>query len=118
MPKLERSTDTEGDWGSLNTSELVLNAQDVDENAHRGMERSELIRLITKGSDEPLPTYRPDKYRLRIMEYLNDNWQRVEPLIRCPARSRDPRACFSCTDIQVAECSLSNAFIFKKDDQK
>lgn len=114
MSKLRRSADAKGDWDTLNASELAALAQDIDPNAHRGCSREVLLSVL-RGESPPLPTYRPDKYRLRIMQYLDENWERVEPLLTCPARSRDPHACFACTDVQVAECSLSNAVIFKKE---
>lgn len=116
MSKRERVTDASSKWAKLNTSELALMAQDFDANAHRGLERPTLIRILSGETTESLPTYRPDKYRLRIMRYMNENWERVEPLLRCPARSRDPHACFSCPDIQVAECSINNPTIFSKKD--
>lgn len=113
MPKLSGNSDSQSPWQDLNLTELVELARDTDPNAHRGMGRSALLTVINEGKSN-LPVYRVDKYRLRIMEYLDSNWERVEPLLNCPARSRDPHACFSCTDIQVAECSLNNPTIFKE----
>lgn len=113
MSKRAGTAPAKGRWSDINLTELVLLAQDLDNNAHRGLGRSALIALL-EGRPEPLPTYRVDKYRLRIMTFLDANWERVEPLLKCPARSRDLRACFTCTDIQVAECSLNNPTIFKE----
>ena len=35
-------------------------------------------------------------------------WSQVESLLGCPLKTREPRACFGCTDIQVAECTILN----------
>jgi hypothetical protein len=96
----------------LNTSELLLLAQEHNLNVHRGLDRAVLYAIIL-GEDVDLPERRVDKYRLRIMGFINEHWKQVEPLVRgCPAGTRDPRACFQCTDVQVVECMMTNAQFF------
>lgn len=92
----------------LNMSELVLVAQDFDEGAHRGMSRGELLEIIEAGGDSNLPMRKVDKVRLRIMQYIIENWNQVSYQISCPAKSQHPRACFSCLDLQVSECAIRN----------
>lgn len=94
-------------WDDMNISELTWLAQEQNPNAHRGLDR-EMLLAIAQGEEVDLPPRTVDKVRLRIMEFVNEHWQQVKPLISCPARSRDPRACFACTDVQAVECALTN----------
>jgi len=115
MSQLQGKRDPKSPWQDLNLTELVDLARDFEPDAHRGLGRAAILEILTNGkSTTALPSYRVDKYRVRIMQYLDANWERVEPLLNCPARSRDPRACFNCLDVQVAECSLNNPAIFKE----
>jgi hypothetical protein len=63
---------------------------------------------------EKVPPRRVDKIRLQIMGFINENFAQVEPLVQsCPAKTREKRACFRCTDVQVIDCALNNPLIFK-----
>lgn len=92
----------------MNMTELAALAQETDAEAHRGLGRERLAQIIRGASDDPLPQKPINKYRLRIMEFVNDHWEQVKPMLTCPARSGDPRACFNCTDVQVVECVSTN----------
>jgi len=92
----------------LNDSELALLAQDQDPEAHRDLDRNDLVAIATGAAEEPLPQRAISKVRLRIMEYVLEHWTQVKPLLSCPARTGDPRACFQCTDVQSVECALTN----------
>lgn len=96
------------DLDDLNTTELVYLAQEVDEEVHRGLSKEALKDLIVTGEPQGLQQRHVNKVRLRIMQYITDHWKQVEPLLSCPASSRDLRACYQCTDIQVVECALTN----------
>ncbi len=99
----------------LNMSELVLLAQDHEPEAHRGLDREVLVAIIV-GESVPLPTRQINKVRLRVMDYVIEHWTQLKPLLSCPARTKDPRACFQCTDVQVVECALENKeTLFGKD---
>lgn len=95
----------------LNLSELVLLAQETNDKAHRGLGREVLTKLAL-GEDVAIQERQIDKTRLTIMEFVDAHWDQVRPLLSCPAKTRDPRACFQCTDIQVLECATSNDIIF------
>jgi hypothetical protein len=92
----------------VNLSELVLLAQNEDPEAHRGLGRSHLKSIILGDEEEELPLRTINKVRLRIMEFVNTHWLQVRPFVQCPAKTRDPRACFQCTDHQAVECAMSN----------
>jgi hypothetical protein len=103
------------DYGELNKTELVAIAAQLNHEAHRGLPREALIAII-EGKNIELPSRVVNKKRLKIMNYINANWVAVEPLISCPATSRDPYACFRCSDFQVTSCTLDNHSKFLADD--
>ena len=106
---------TSYDWTTLNRSELAAIAAEFDPEAHRGLPFERLVEII-EGFADALPERFVNKKRLAIMQHINDNWDSVSPLIACPAKSRNPRACFGCTDLQVACCVLENVKLFSKDE--
>jgi hypothetical protein len=96
------------DWDGLNQSELVELARIMNPNVHRGVPREVLIELLEEAVDLPLPPREVDRAREEIFMAVDRFWSQVESLITCPLKTRNPRACFSCTDVQVAECTLLN----------
>lgn len=98
----------------LNLTELVQLCTQVNPEAHRRLPRA-LLERIALGEDVELPQYAINKTRLKIMSYINENFSQVEYQISCPARSRSPFACFSCSDTQVACCTLSNVKLLGKE---
>lgn len=102
----------------LNQSELVLLAQENDENAHRWLTREELYSRILEPNLPPLPERRVNKYRLMIMDTVLEHWVQVRPLLVCPAATGNRRACFQCVDLQVIECAhTNNKLLFKKEEE-
>jgi hypothetical protein len=100
----------------LNDTELAAIVQDSEPEASRTMPRLELVKLLD--NDHPTRPTRPiNKLRLNIMGYIIDHWSQVEVLLSCPAKSKDPRACFSCTDIQVIECGITNKALLTQHQQ-
>lgn len=91
----------------LNLTELVVCAREQNPNAHRGLPRDVLLR-IAQGEDIDLPIPAVDLLRTSIMGFILEHWKQVKPLLSCPARTKDPRACFVCTDVQVIECNAMN----------
>lgn len=57
-----------------------------------------------------------DKWRLTIISFLLDYWERVHPQLQCPAKDmkhpdpaqRNERPCFGCSDLQVMACVADN----------
>lgn len=94
----------------MNMTELVELAQETNPEAHRGLSREVLEQIIANPPEQgpTLPEKPINKYRLRIMSFVLDHWEQVKPMLTCPAKSGDPRACFQCTDIQVVECVTTN----------
>lgn len=96
------------DDDSFNLTELTLMAQDIDPEAYRGLGRDALLEIVNSGEAPGFKQRAINKVRLSIMVWINENWNQVSPLVTCPARSKDPRACFQCTDVQVVECKITN----------
>lgn len=95
------------DYDLLNQSELAAIAKELDPSASRQLSRDLLIGII-EGTVALLPERTIDKKRLKIMLYVNTNWDQVMYQVSCPAKSRDPRACFQCCDVQAADCITLN----------
>lgn len=104
------------DLDELNNSELAQLAQSMNPLAHRDLPREVLVALI-QGEDYDLPDREVDAYRNRIFLFVDRNWEQVAPLVSCPLKDRDPRSCFTCTDIQVAECVTQNRSTFRFDEE-
>ncbi len=105
------------DWADLNETELAMVAAEWHPEAHKGYPRALLIEVIEKASVE-LPASTLHKKRLRIMRYIDDCWSAVSALISCPAKTRDPYACFGCSDNQVSSCTLENRSKFLDQEER
>lgn len=92
----------------LNLTELLDLARQENQNAHRGLGRDVLTALAV-GEHIDLPPRRIDTYRDDIFLWVDAHWKQVAPLISCPLKTRSPRACHTCTDVQVAECVTKNS---------
>lgn len=104
-------------FDEVNLSELLLMAQEMNPNAHRGLGREVLAR-IASGEDMEVPESRTDKLRLKIMTFVDAHFDQVEPLVSaCPAKTRSLRACFQCTDVQVLACASDNPIIFQNNKE-
>lgn len=106
----------DNELAEVNHTELVQLARAINADVHRGTPREVLEQIVTAapGEEPEVPPFDVNKYRLRIMEYVNRSWDRVGAFVTCPAMSRDPYQCFGCTDIQVAECFALNPQILKE----
>lgn len=99
----------------LNLTELVAVAAEINSEAHRWLPR-EVLEMITMGEEVALPDRIVNKKRLQIMQHINKNWNAVSYQVSCPAKSRDPEACFNCPDFQVSSCTLENKKLFLPDE--
>jgi len=91
----------------LNLTELCMICQATNLEVHRALPRK-LLEQIALGKEVTLPERFTTKVRLKIMKYIDEHWDYVEYQLSCPAKSRDPYACFHCSDLQVASCTLEN----------
>lgn len=106
---------TSYDWTTLNRTELALMAREFNHEAHRWLPYDVLVHIIEDHGTE-LPRRFVNKKRLEVMRHINDNWATVNALVNCPAKTRDPRACYGCSDNQIACCTLENVNVFTRED--
>lgn len=102
------------DYDRLNLTELTHLVQQVEPRAHRGLPRGVLIAIL-EDEEVRLPDRIIDGKRLKIMQYIDKNWRSVNALLTCPAKTRDPHACFGCSDLQAASCVIDNSKRFLDD---
>ena len=73
------------------------------------MPRDQMISFLTGDAEPPVEERNTvDSWRHGIMGFLLDNWEVVRAQLDCPAKSGDPRACFSCVDARVISCVATN----------
>ena len=49
-----------------------------------------------------------DAWRDAIMLFITDYWDKLQSQLSCPAKSKDPKACYGCIDTQVVACLTKN----------
>ena len=66
-----------------------------------------MIALL-EGMEEETQAHPVDVWRDALMMFINDYWAKISSQITCPAKSRDPKACYGCVDTQVYACITKN----------
>lgn len=67
-----------------------------------------LIEYLLGEVEPPPVVHEIDQWRHGIMGFLLEHWRAMETQLTCPARTKDPRACFNCLDTQVVTCLVQN----------
>jgi hypothetical protein len=70
--------------------------------------KEDLIKYLTGEAEPPTAAHEIDQWRHGIMGFLLEHWRAMETQLTCPARTKDPRACFNCLDTQVVTCLVQN----------
>lgn len=102
------STSSSSIFDSLNDTELYQTARAAGLVVLPSEPRENLILYLLGEMEPPLIEHEIDMWRNGIMGFLIDHWKQVETQLTCPAKSKDPRACFSCVDTQVVSCLVNN----------
>lgn len=42
------------------------------------------------------------------MQFVNEYYPKLRSQLTCPAKTRDPKACYGCVDAQVYTCLVEN----------
>lgn len=75
---------------------------------HPSATKEYMINVLI-GEEEPNPQEHPiDSWREGITGFVFEYWQRLEPQLTCPIRSKDPKSCWGCLDTQVMACVVQN----------
>lgn len=92
----------------LNHTELYQMCRRAGIQVHPRASRTEMMDYLLANTEPPPTEHEIDSWRNGIMAFLMDHWEVVSPQITCPAKSKDPRACYQCTDVQVINCVVQN----------
>jgi hypothetical protein len=102
------STSSSSIFDSLNHTELYQTARAAGFVVLPSEPRANLIAYLLGEKEPPPIEHNIDMWRNGIMQFLIDHWKQVETQLTCPAKSKDPRACFGCVDTQVVSCLVNN----------
>ncbi len=70
-------------------------------------EKKTLIHLLEKEVKVP-PRNPINDLRDDLMRLILEHWEVLNGQLNCPAKSRDPRACYQCLDARVLHCLTMN----------
>lgn len=100
-------------WEQANHTELYQLCKKAGLDVSPGMTRETLGQLL-EGSLSLKDATTIDAWRDAIMAFINDFWPKLQSQITCPARSRDPKACYGCLDTQVVACLTKNPRVYNE----
>lgn len=73
--------------------------------------KEQMISYLT-GEQNPPPvtegTHQVHSWRHGLTGFVFEYWDKLEPQLTCPIRSKDRRSCFGCLDMQVMHCVVDN----------
>lgn len=68
-----------------------------------------MVALLEGEAEQQFEVEHPvDEWRDALMRFIDDYWVKLQSQITCPAKSRDPKACYTCVDTQVYACLMKN----------
>jgi hypothetical protein len=73
--------------------------------------KEELMYALVFGTDDlplELRFNQFDEWRHALAGFVLSRWRQLQNQLTCPLKNKDPLACFSCLDSQVATCIVSN----------
>jgi hypothetical protein len=70
--------------------------------------REKIIAYLLGEEEPPIVEHGLNSWRHGIMGFVLEHWRALETQLTCPAKTKDPRACFQCVDAQVISCLVSN----------
>lgn len=94
-------------FAQLNKTELYQLCLKAEIQASASMSREELIARLLGALDSDAQNVM-DSWRHGLAGFVLEHWTVLQNQIRCPLRSKDPRACFGCLDSQVIACLNDN----------
>lgn len=95
-------------FARCNRTELLQLAQGAGLHLHPLTPREKIIDIFLGIVEPPAPYLEMASWRHGLMKLILDNWDNVRSQLNCPAKSKDPRSCFGCTDMQVVTCLSEN----------
>lgn len=95
-------------FAEFNQTELYQTARKAGIVVLPSATKEDLISYLMGEAEPPLVVHELDTWRHGIMGFLLEHWRAVETQLTCPAKTKDPRACFNCLDTQVVACLTQN----------
>lgn len=95
------------DFNRLNHTELYQTCRDAGLNPQPDQTREELRLLLEREAEEPEKKNVFDEMREGIFSFVDEHWEVLQSQLTCPAKSRDIKACFGCSDAQVVSCVVA-----------
>lgn len=94
-------------WEACNHTELYQACRQAGLGALPTDPKPKLIAMLEGVGGEPI-THPLDLWRDAIMAFVIDYWPKLQSQVTCPAKTRDPKACYGCIDQQVVACLTKN----------
>lgn len=92
-----------------NDSELYQMARAAGFVVSPAARKADLIKYLLGEAEPPAISHEVDRWRRGIMGFVLEHWRALETQLTCPARTKEPTACFNCLDQQVVTCLVQNA---------
>jgi len=67
-----------------------------------------MVALLEGVEEQEYVEHPVDAWRDALMRFIDDFWVKIQSQLTCPAKSRDPKACYVCVDTQVYACLVKN----------
>lgn len=93
---------------ACNHTELYQLCRRRDITVSPTLSREDLIWCYLNDTSDPRPNVF-DTWRHGLTGFVFDHWKTLEPQLTCPIRTKDPRSCWTCLDVQVTACIEGNA---------
>ena len=102
------STSSSTPFEALNLTELYQMARHAGIVVLPSETREKIIAYLLGEEEPPIVEHGLNSWRHGIMGFVLEHWRALETQLTCPAKTKDPRACFQCVDTQVISCLVSN----------
>lgn len=95
-------------FAPFNDTEIYQMARSAGLPVLPSMPKQHVIQLLLGEVEAEPVVHELDRWRHGIMGFVIEHWRALETQLDCPAKSKDPKACFQCVDAQVVTCLVTN----------
>jgi len=105
---MSSSGNSEQLFEDCNHTELLQICRRVGLHISPSTPKEKMIAYLLGEEEPPIEDNVVDSWRHGLMGFVLDHWQTIRSQLACPAKTQDPRACFTCCDTQVIACVVGN----------
>ena len=105
---MSSSGNSEQLFEDCNHTELLQICRRVGLRISPSTPKEKMIAYLLGEEEPPIEDNVVDSWRHGLMGFVLDHWQTIRSQLACPAKTQDPRACFTCCDTQVIACVVGN----------